>query len=72
MNRQQAEYILDAYVRLRMCESYEDASNALHEVILEAMTGYRSSTITAADITYPQITPRTQITPCKVGERRDA
>jgi len=67
MNRQQAEHILDAYVRRRMRESDEDASDALREVILDAMTGYKSSTIT-----YPQITPLTQITPCKLGERRDA
>ena len=43
MNRQQAEHILDAYVRMRMRESDKDASDALREVILDAMTEYRTT-----------------------------
>ena len=46
MNRQQAAHILDAYVRMRMRENDEydeDASDALREVILDAMTDYRTS-----------------------------
>lgn len=38
MNREQAEHILDAYVRMGMRESDKDASDALREVILDAMT----------------------------------
>lgn len=50
MNRQQAEHILDAYVRMRMRENDEydeDASDALREVILDAMTEYKTITLTA-------------------------
>ncbi len=57
MNRQQAEHILDAYTRIRMREADSDASDALREVILDAMSEYRTSTITVPNITYPQITP---------------
>lgn len=46
MNRQQAEHILDAYVRIRMNEADKDASDALREVILDAMTDYKSNGIT--------------------------
>ena len=52
MNREQAEHILDAYVRMRMRESDKDASDALHEVILDAMTEYKSKPTT----TWPGIT----------------
>jgi len=50
MNRQQAEHILDAYVRRRMRESDEDASDALREVILDVMSEYR------VESKYPSIT----------------
>ena len=56
MNRQQAEHILDAYVRMRMRESDKDASDALREVILDAMTEYKSkpsSNWPGIGITYP-------------------
>lgn len=43
MNREQAEHILNAYVQMRMRESDKDASDALREVILDAMTGYKTS-----------------------------
>lgn len=60
MNRQQAEHILDAYVRMRMRESDKDASDALREVILDAMTEYRTSGITVAPgITLPAAKPLT-------------
>lgn len=49
MNRQQAEHILDAYVRMRMRESDKDASDALREVILDAMADFRTGI-------YPTIT----------------
>ena len=54
MNRQQAEHILDAYVRIRMNEADKDASDALRAVILDAMTEYRTSGITVSPgITWP-------------------
>lgn len=54
MNRQQAEHILDAYVRMRMRESDEDASDALREVVLDAMTDYMTSGVAIAPgITLP-------------------
>ena len=60
MNREQAEHILDAYVRMRMRESDKDASDALREVILDAMTEYRSSGITVSPgITWPSTKPMT-------------
>ncbi len=53
MNRQQAEHILDAYVRLRIQGGDEEATGALREVVLDAMT---SITV----MSYPQITwPKT-------------
>lgn len=51
MNREQAEHILDAYVRMRSM-SDKDSSDALREVILDAMTEYRSKPTT----TWPGIT----------------
>lgn len=55
MNREQAEHILDAYVRMRICESDKDASDALREVILDAMTEYRVKS-NYPNITYPYAT----------------
>lgn len=55
MNRKQAEHILDAYVRIRMHESDKDTSDALREVILDAMTEYRAKS-DYPNITYPQAT----------------
>lgn len=65
MNRQQAEHILDAY---RLVNN-EEASAALREVILDAMTEYKASTITVPNITYPQLTPNHSktIVTCGVG-----
>lgn len=57
MNRQQAEHILDAYVRMRIRESDKDASDALREVILDAMTSYQITT--APSITWPTTKPLT-------------
>lgn len=70
MNRQQAEHILDAYVQTVKFVDDEEPSVALREVILDAMTEYRSSTITVPNITYPQITPNygKPIVTCGVGE----
>lgn len=51
MNRLQAEHILDAYVRMRMRESDEEAADALREVILDAMTSYRVTTPNVSDST---------------------
>ena len=56
MNRQQAEHILDAYVRMMMREPDKDASDALREVILDAMTSYR---VTTPNITWPNTYPLT-------------
>lgn len=55
MNRQHAEYILDAYVLMRIRESDKDASDALREVILDAMTGYKTNA-PKPGITYPYAT----------------
>lgn len=52
MNREQAEHILDAYACMRIREYDKDASDALREVILDAMTEYRSKPTT----TWPGIT----------------
>ena len=50
MNRQQAEHILDAYVRLRMQGGDEEAASALREVVIDAMTSYRVVPVTAPNI----------------------
>lgn len=57
MNREQAEHILEAYVRMRMRESDKDASDALREVILDAMTSYKVTT--TSSITWPNTYPLT-------------
>lgn len=57
MNRQQAEHTLDAYVQTIKFVDDEEPSMALREVILDAMTEYKTATITGPNITYPQITP---------------
>lgn len=54
MNREHAEHLLHAYVRMRMSEFDPDASDALREVILDAMTEYKATTYPG--ITYPKIT----------------
>ena len=51
MNREQAEHILDAYACMRIREYDKDASDALREVILDAMTEYRSKPTTWPGIT---------------------
>lgn len=43
MNRQQAEHILDAYVQTVKFVDDEEPSVALREVILDAMTEYRTT-----------------------------
>ena len=60
MNRQQAEHILDAYTMMAAAsmESQDEANakHALREVILDAMTEYRSkpsSNWPGIGITYP-------------------
>lgn len=52
MNRQHAEHLLNAYVQIKMSKFDPDASDALREVILDAMTEYRTQTIS----TYPNVT----------------
>ena len=60
MNRQQAEHILDAYVQTVKFVDDEEPSMALREVILDAMTEYRSSGITVSPgITWPVTKPMT-------------
>lgn len=51
MNREQAEHILDAYACMRIREYDKDASDALREVILDAMTEYGSKPTTWPGIT---------------------
>lgn len=53
MNREQASNILDAYMRIWRLEVDEDAEKALRDIILDAMTQYKASTITVPNITYP-------------------
>lgn len=55
MNRQQAEHILDAYVQTVKFVDDEEPSVALREVILDAMTEYK--TYSYPSITYPMTTP---------------
>lgn len=55
MNRQQAEHILDAYVRMRIHESDKDTSEALREVILDAMTEYKTN-VPKSNVPYPFVT----------------
>lgn len=54
MNRQQAEHILDAYV-LMSASKMKESSDALREVILDAMTEYRVKS-NYPSITYPYAT----------------
>lgn len=62
MNREQAQHILDAYIS--MCYAVDADGNsdakkakcALREVILDAMTKYKSSTITVPNIIHSQPT----------------
>lgn len=70
MNREQAEHILDAYVEMECSGGDNKARQSLREVVLDAMTEYRQSTITVPNITYPQITPNygKPIVTCGVGE----
>lgn len=58
MNRQQAEHILDGYVRMKMYD--EEATDALREIILDAMTEYR--VVSSPSITLPGTMPPNQIT----------
>lgn len=53
MNREQAEHLLDAYVRM-MIRDPDEAADALREVILDAMTSYRMQTVPG--ITWPSTT----------------
>ena len=51
MNREQAEHILDAYMRIWRLEIDEDTEASLRSVILDAMTQYKAST--TQGITWP-------------------
>lgn len=54
MNREQAEHILDAYVQTIRFVDDEEPSVALREVILDAMTEYKTSgAIVTPGITWP-------------------
>ena len=78
MNRQQAEHILDAFIEMhsayktgnRQSVSVDEAYESLREVILDAMTSYKLSTITAPNVIYSQPTPNyiKPIVTCGVGE----
>lgn len=52
MNRQQAEHILEAYINLENSGGDNKARAALREVILDAMTSYKASTINYPIIAY--------------------
>lgn len=54
MNREQAEHILEAYIDMECGGGDSKARQSLREVILDAMTEYRSKpTTTWPDITLP-------------------
>lgn len=55
MNREQAKNILDAYVAMKkfVPDESDDCSEALREVILDAMTAYKSYSISYPNISYP-------------------
>lgn len=57
MNRQQAEHILSGYLRIWSNPNMEDAAESLREIILDAMTEYRTSGSSANSygITWPNI-----------------
>lgn len=75
MNRQQAEHILNAYVEIVIKEP-DKASDALREVILDAMTNTNNyaniwtPTITYPSTGYPSIPTYKPIVTCRteVGE----
>ena len=54
MNREQSEHILDAYVEMECNGGDNKARQSLREVILDAMTEYRSYPI---NISQPRVTP---------------
>ena len=56
MNREQAGHLLDAYVRMMM-RNPDEATDALREVILDAMTSYRVQSVPS--VTVPNIVPGT-------------
>ena len=56
MNRQQAERILSGYLYIWSNPNMKDAAESLREIILDAMTEYRTSSITVPNITYPGTT----------------
>jgi len=74
MNRNQAENILDAYVLLYETNAVK-ATDALREVILDAMTSVRYYPITYPNITTspstvpykPNVTWRADTNPCMVN-----
>lgn len=53
MNREQAENILEAYINLECGGGDNKARQSLREVILDAMTEYRSKPTTWPGITLP-------------------
>lgn len=53
MNREQAENILEAYINMECGGGDNKARQSLREVILNAMTEYRSKPITLPGITIP-------------------
>ena len=65
MNRQQAEHILSGYLRIWGNSSLEDAAESLREIILDAMTEYRTSGPSANSygITWPSIGVHTTYPP---------
>ena len=70
MNREQAGHLLDAYVRMMMRDP-DEATDALREVILDAMTSYRAQAvppITSAPgiSTWPAVGNRNVVT-CGTG-----
>lgn len=59
MNREQAENILEAYINMERVGGDSKARQSLREVILDAMTEYKSQIVS----TYPRITLPVDNTP---------
>ena len=76
MNREQAERILDGYLLIHGNPKMDGAANALREIILDAMTDYKTGWYGSTNpytITIPTNTgsgyPTKQIVTCNGGEQ---
>lgn len=68
MNRKQAEHLLDAYVNLENGGGDNKARQSLREVILDAMTEYRSYSYPVITTNYPYTTTSKPIITCNTSD----